>query len=378
MTADLPLIAFQFNPRALRLARELRGKQKNELAEKLGITPSALTQFESGAAKPSALTVGKLSLALGFPASFFCAPFDKHTLSPDDCHFRSLQSCSQLERRKIVALSALLSKLIEFIDENVQLPSECVSDVQSLPTSRGRDEMEQIAQTVRSNWGLGQGPISNVVALLESKGIFVIKLLDDCKRVDAFSTFLGQRPVIFLNCEKGSASRSIFDAAHELGHLVMHHDSKPGDKKNEEEANAFAAAFLLPEESFIRECPRRLSWDHLLALKVRWRVSLAALVHRAYELGCFSEHTYRRAYVQLNQKGWRLSEPHEPSTEQPTLLTQSISLLAGIDFDIDRLADHLSVSTGDLTEWLAYSGSGLPTKPSANRNIVDIGKKGQN
>ncbi|MCH6544747.1 MAG: ImmA/IrrE family metallo-endopeptidase, partial [Deltaproteobacteria bacterium] len=85
--------------------------------------------------------------------------------------------------------------------------------------------------------------------------------------VDAFSFWHGARPCIFLNPSKRSASRSRFDIAHELGHLVLHADAAPGSPIHEKEANAFASAFLLPRETFGSECPTQLSWSDFWKLK---------------------------------------------------------------------------------------------------------------
>ncbi|MBK8210507.1 MAG: ImmA/IrrE family metallo-endopeptidase [Rhodospirillales bacterium] len=40
--------------------------------------------------------------------------------------------------------------------------------------------------------------------------------------VSAFSFWEGGHPFIFLGADKQSAARSRFDAAHELGHLILH------------------------------------------------------------------------------------------------------------------------------------------------------------
>src|SRR5437660_10854454 len=55
--------------KALRLEREL---QQRQLAEKAGLTPSMVSQIESGRLTPSLNTVGKIAAALGVPiASLF-------------------------------------------------------------------------------------------------------------------------------------------------------------------------------------------------------------------------------------------------------------------------------------------------------------------
>ena len=80
---------------------------------------------------------------------------------------------------------------------------------------------------------------------------------------------------------------------------------------------------------FLAECPARLAWPRLREMKRRWGVSLLALVRRAYDLGVFSEATYRRAHVQYAQQGWRAEgEPDEPPTmERPSLVTRAVEQL---------------------------------------------------
>ena len=347
---NLYLIAHQFNPESLRLARELRVLQKIELAIELEVSPSAITQFENGAIKPNPTTIAKMSLALGFPATFF-AEQGVQAVSSDQCHFRKLQSSSQWERRKMLGVSTIVGRFIDFVENYIELPPEQVTPFMQ-PKPMNRDEVEHAAMQVRRAWGLGNGPIHNLIDLLEGKGIIVLRLLGDCSRVDAFSLYYKHRPIIFLNTAKDSTSRTRFDAAHELGHLILHGDSKPGDEDQEHEADAFASAFLLPKDGFAIECPRRLVWEHFLALKGRWRVSLRALVRRARDLGMLSEHTYKRAQIHFSQFGWQRIEPEEPPVEWPSSLKQSIGVMCEAGWTLQRIAEEISVNENDLRHWI--------------------------
>lgn len=107
-------------------------------------------------------------------------------------------------------------------------------------------------------WSLGNAPIQNVIHLLESKGIRISSLTEETREVDAFCTWHEAQPFIFLNTLK-SAERSRFDAAHELGHLVrdvysMRHGQAHGPEM-ERQADAFAAAFLMPMTSVVANPP---------------------------------------------------------------------------------------------------------------------------
>ncbi len=347
--SDLFTAAHLFSPERLTLARELRGLSRTELAQKVEKSPSAISQFESGRVGPDAQTLNSIALALGFPIGFFARRCDK-LLSLDACHFRSLRSASQRDRRRLLALGAVLCEVVEFIEEQVELPAERISEAAQAAAPHLQN-VDMCAEAVRRTWGLGQGPIPEVLKLLESKGSIVIPIAGSCREVDAFSFWNGKRPCIFLLFEKG-ATRTRFDAVHELGHLAMHADVLPGNPDVERHANAFASAFLLPRESFGSECPHRLDWEHFLELKRRWKVSLAALFRRAHQLGCLSAAGYRRAFVRLGETGQRTQERAEPQPEEPTLIQRSLKVIED-EWPIERIASNLSLSASNLSEFLA-------------------------
>ena len=58
------------------------------------------------------------------------------------------------------------------------------------------------ARSLRERWALGERPISNIVHLLEAKGIRIFTLVESTKNVDAFSLWRSQRPFIFLNTSR--------------------------------------------------------------------------------------------------------------------------------------------------------------------------------
>lgn len=320
---DIHTAATRFQPARLTLARERMGMTKKALAEQIGKTPAALTQFEGGRSRPDASTIGSLAMALGVAPAFFTVPHEQ-LLSIDECHFRSLRSASQRDRRRLLATASLRSQIIAALAGHVDFPPERISEVACSASDVA--EIERCAVETRRRWGLGLGPVPNLIKLLESRGVVVSLIPSECRDVDAFSAWHGSRPLIFLVPYKGSSSRTRFDAAHELGHLVMHEDVTPGSPPLEREANRFAGAFLVPHESFLAECPRRIHWGHLYEMKRRWRVSIAGLIRRGYDLGVYSESAYRRAFVRLNATGERKQEKHEPPAEHPTLLEQAIGI----------------------------------------------------
>jgi Zn-dependent peptidase ImmA (M78 family) len=168
--------------------------------------------------------------------------------------------------------------------------------------------------------------------------------------VDAFSTWMDKRPLVILSDDKDDVARSRLDAAHELGHLVMHHDAEPGSRAVEQQAFTFAVAFLMPRESALRELPRGLDWRRHAELKRRWGISMKALVRYSKDLGLLSEASYKRAMVQYSKNGWQNGEPGElEDTEQPVLVSNALEVLrTRRGLDSEDLARALRIESADL------------------------------
>jgi Zn-dependent peptidase ImmA (M78 family)/DNA-binding XRE family transcriptional regulator len=345
LPVDLETVRALFDGRRLTQARQLARLLKGELATKVEVTPAAIGQFESGAARPSAATLGRLALALGVPARFFAANRVSLSISEEDAHFRSLRSTSKRDRAAARAQVELLAEIVASLERQVRLP------VVDLPSMNHATEPEEAARLVREVWELGGGPIRSVVGLLERRGVIVARLPAATEEVDAFSCWIGERPFVVLASNKDAADRARFDASHELAHLLLHHDALPGDPAVERAAHRFAAEFLTPAKSITHELPRRVDWRRFAELKVRWGVSIAMLLRRARDLGFVSDASYRRAMMELSRRGWRTSEPVDLGTpEQPELLGRAMSLLGSRrSFTLDDLANDLALGRDNLT-----------------------------
>lgn len=346
-------VAHAFDPDRLRMARELRGLSKVELATKVGKSPSALTQFENGSLRPDAGTVRQFALALGVPVHFLGGAGRRglSRIELDQCHFRSLRSARQRDRRSVLATGSMLLGVLDLAEEHVELPEEDVSRVAA--GSGSPASIEDFAAHVRREWGKGLGPLPGVISLLEAKGVAVLPIAQRHREIGSFSFWYGDRPCVFLVLYPEAATRTRWDAAHELGHLLMHEEARPGDPALEREADRFAASFLLPRETFEPECPTRLVWPHFRELKARWGVSLAALLRRAHDLGRLSEASYRRAFVQLNRTGERFREEGEPEMERPEVLRMAIQMMSEDGASSGEIAESLGIELARLEDLLA-------------------------
>ncbi|WP_306333784.1 XRE family transcriptional regulator [Streptomyces sp. KL118A] len=314
-----------FERSRLRAARELAGLSQTKLARESGLTPAAISQFESGAARPSPDTSGVLASVLGVPQEFF----QEAMVESHEGFFRSLRRTSVSDRRRARAIAHVAHDLAVHASSARRF---CPGDVPMLPVSglqAERAEIEAIAAQVRTLWGLPSGPVHDVVELLETHGVAVTRLPLDNPDVDAFSLPFSDHPVIVLGADKNDRARSRFDSAHELAHLVLHGEQIWGVKEVEAQAHQFAAAFLMPAEDIHDQLPTAVDWPALFALKRHWQVSLAALLMRARTLGRISENTYLTAIKAASARGWRRVEPVPLGRpEQPTKL---LAYLASAD-----------------------------------------------
>jgi Zn-dependent peptidase ImmA (M78 family)/transcriptional regulator with XRE-family HTH domain len=375
-----------FDPSRLRLARELSGMRKVELARAAEVTPAAITQYEGGQHRPSPGTLARLALALGQPASFF-EQDGRPQMQPDAAaaFFRSLRATPQLERQRAVAWAELTWELVEVLGRRVRFPVLDLPDDLHLDERADPGAIEAAAAAVRGRWTIPAGPIANVVRLIEAHGGVVARLPGGDRRLSAFSQWIAGRPIVMLSGDRDDRARLRVDCAHELGHLVLHADPEPGNRTLERQADAFAGALLMPREEILSELPRRWDFRVFAALKRRWGVSLAALLYRARELGRLTENSYRWAVTSLSRQYGRRTEPVDLGpVEQPKLLARAAELAYGPGYrvalahelhlsldTIDRLVHDIAPGKPSLTgEQLLAEESGTPRGPRAVAHIT--------
>lgn len=329
-----------FTPERLRLARERRALTQKDLAERIGLSPRALTNLESGASAPSESTLALLADALDFPAQFFAAP-PITRLSQEGASFRSLARMTASQRDAALAAGELAVELDRWIDERFTRPALSVPDLRGVAP-------EAAATTLRTRWRISVNkPISNMVHLLEAHGVRVYSLAEDAVEVDGFSVWQGDTPFVFLNTLK-SGERGRMDAAHELGHLVLHRHGPPQGKEVEDEANRFASSFLMPKDGVLFSVSRTPTVQDLLEMRRYWRVSVAAMAYRAHAVGLLSEWHYREAMVEISKRGWRTEEPDGIPREQSQVLQKVLVAMHDENIKRSDVARALLLRTRDL------------------------------
>jgi Zn-dependent peptidase ImmA (M78 family)/DNA-binding XRE family transcriptional regulator len=360
-----------FNPNRLKIARKRRGFTMTGLAKKLDVSLRAVSAYESGEYPPTAEVFTKIQAALGFPAAFFFGD-DLDDLDVSAVSFRSLTKMSARHREMAKSQGTFAIQLARWMDRRFELPA-C-----DLPDLSTETDPEAAAEYVRDRWTIGQQPIKNMIHLLESKGVRVFSIAVETREVDAFSTWKDGVPFVFLNSYK-SAERSRFDAAHELGHLILHKHGGPQGVQAETEANRFAAAFLMPRASVIANAPKFATLAELRGRKKIWNVALAALTHRLHEIGRISEWQYYHLCVEISKRGYRTHEPDGSLRETSLLLPKLFANLYEKDgLTRSKIASELQIPLSEL-ENLMFSlvmtsmiGGRNTTKKAGNPNLTRV------
>lgn len=328
-----------FNPTRLVLARKRRGLTQTQFAKILEVHRRAVCGYESGEYSPSDEALANMSALLRFPIEFFFGDdIDEPTLETGS--FRSMSRMAASERDMALSQAAIGVHLSHWLDTMFELPPPALPDLGSEPIP------EVAAESLRKAWGIGQLSIRNMVHLLEAKGVRVFSLAIEAQEVDAFSMWKAGVPYVFLNTYK-SAEHSRFDAAHELGHLVMHRNAPTG-RQAEREADAFASAFLMPAGSIHANSPKFPTLPVILKLKRTWSVSVIALAYRLHSLDLISDWHYRNLCIEITKLGYRETEPDGIPRETSAVLPRLLTHLQSKGISRKGITDILAISTHEL------------------------------
>jgi Zn-dependent peptidase ImmA (M78 family)/DNA-binding XRE family transcriptional regulator len=339
-----------FTPSRLTLARERRRLTKKALAKVAGVTAHTVLRWESGESAPWLDEVCRLSQILDFPQEFFFEP-DIDPPQADAASFRSMSAMSAKERDGALAAGALAFVVSDWIDERFELPEANLIDMEE-------DKPEAAARSLRESWGLGERPIKNMVNLLEANGVRLFSMAENTMAVDAFSMWRREQPYVFLNTMK-TAEHSRLDAAHELGHLILHKHGGPKGRKAEDEANLFASSFLMPEADVRATLPRIHTLNQILEAKKRWGVSAMSLIVRLNRLKIMTDWQYRMFCIDATELGFRKAEPFGIPREKSVVWQKILTTLWNERTTKDSIAKTLHIPVGEL-ENLLFGLAGDP------------------
>ncbi|RPJ55289.1 MAG: helix-turn-helix domain-containing protein [Dehalococcoidia bacterium] len=299
----------------LRLARRL---SLEGLAAEMGgiVTKQALSKYELGLSKPSAVVLNRLAGALGVKAVYLWS-------EPSvDCRFIAYRKGSGLAKGEQQRVESVVCQMLEDrvrLQEMIQGTAKMDFPIKEFKPNT-LDDVEDFAKTLREKWALGLGPISTMTDTLEDHLVHVFEI-EASERFDGISAVVydseenvAAAAVVSRKCLPGGRQR--LNLAHELGHLVL---DTPESVDEEKAAFRFAGAFLAPDESLFRDLGQKRSLvqtAELLLLKQKYGMSIQALVYRLHDLGIISDQHNRQWWTTINREGWRKEEPSELKPEK--------------------------------------------------------------
>lgn len=342
------MVQKQANPRAIVIAMMIRGVNQMALAEALGITQGAFSRLLSGDRYIKADTyLSRIADILDFPENFFFEDIKvlpRHLASS----FRGLSvSQGEINRvyHKLFIHKHILKKLLEEVEVETDIPSYFNVENQT---------PEQIALYLRQRWNVPEGPIKNVINLVEKAGIYILWFHSSSEHLDSF--VLPDEdglPVIAVNKNMPPDKQRVA-VVRELGHMFMHSGEffLNRDYDYEGEANKFLAAFLLPKDDILPDLYSKTSFKEIINLKAHWKVPIAELIKRALELGAIDKSRFNSLNVQLSREGYKKFEPtFGIKREVPYLFKRFMDIhLSDLEFTKEELADKMNITLSDFNE----------------------------
>ena len=374
-------------PYRIKQARVSRGLSMVELSELVSVSKQAISQYEMGKNEPSKAILNSIAMVLKYPASFFYKPVPVNENASSAVFFRSGKTAKvkslNAAREKIEIFREINDYLEQYVDfPFLNLPKVIYEDDGIDPIDN--EQIEKYAMALREHWGLGKGPIDNLINVVQKNGIMVSKMLLRLNKLDAFSVWFDNKPFIFLGSDKDTNVRIRFDIAHELGHLLMHADYYSEDdlkdraihEKLEDEADRFAGAFLLPRETFSKDV-FSTSIDHFIQMKAKWKASMVCMIYRCDTLGILSSNQVKYLKDQMTTRVYWRKEPldNEMPVEKPFAHKQAIALL--LDNKIitpAQLIEDTGCSAEELEQYCFLDKGMLEIKNDSNIIALKINK----
>lgn len=365
----------------IRQARVLRQMTATAVMQDMGWRSPRQTRLEQAdTAILDTAEFEQLAALLRFPPKFFTtAPVSR--VSARDLLFRAPKSTTVTEREYLAVFANIVGDLIDELHSQVKLPA-----LQLEPLPVGTDVVTAAAKARRWLSLEEHQPITYLTYDLEAAGVPVVlrmKHSRSARRIDWDSDddpvgaltekHLGcsartgefrERPVVLVR-STDSWERTRWTLAHEIGHLTLHRHGDVSDDQ-ENEASRFASEFLAPAAALAKDITAALTLNNLIPVKLKWGISLGALIMHLRESKLIDEHRaamlQRQLYTRINGETghtWGKTEPGWDARppERPRLLFKwihacygatSAEMLAAHDliFPTDVLADILAGQRG--------------------------------
>ena len=302
----------------LKYYRLKKNMSKKELASLIGVSPMAVTYYESGKRRPELAIIKAMAKALDVKtADFLNSRNENLTFSHEEFRKGSKLSASQQEyiREDVEEYLGRFFTVVDILGGEV------------LPNPPGVHQIllagnpEEDSQKMRAYLGLAAfGPVGNLVQVLENRGILAYACDIGTPAFSGMNGLVNERPYIVFN-KNMSTERIRSTLAHEMAHFIFAWPEHMDKKEIENLATAISGAFLFPEADAKRELGirrTRISNDMALICK-EYGISMYLLAKRAALCGIITNSAEKDFYIKAGLAGWKKDEPVRIEAEVPFL-----------------------------------------------------------
>ncbi|MGY1984135.1 ImmA/IrrE family metallo-endopeptidase [Nocardia gipuzkoensis] len=357
----------------VRQARVLRRMTSKAVMAELGWKGARQTRLEQAPVTSlDAEEFDRLVQVLRFPAHFFTTP-PASRVDAGDLLFRAPRATTAGEKEYLAQFAAVVGDFLGGLDATWPLPPV------KLPVLDADYPITTAAELVRERMGLEPDvPIPYLTYEVERAGVPVVMRLrrskstgslswdpvdDDIGLSDkhlGYSTRVGEygdRPLVVLRASE-SWERTRWTVAHEVGHIVLHAGGGEVTEDKELQASRFASELLAPAKAIASEVPKVPSLLNLVQLKLKWGISIGALIRHLSVSSLIDDQRYdmlrRQLYTRQNPETghtWGKTEPgwDAREVERPRLMSRWVERCYGAT-SAAMLAPHQLMWPQDLLE----------------------------
>lgn len=354
-------------PENLILARELRNYTGKDFSEIMGVSRTTLSNWENGNRVPDFGTTRKISSKLRVPYAFLTTPQNIAKAS-EMAMYRTRVAVPKKMKLSFERSMQIYEKVIRITRGYLSLPEYKLENINSNNHSFRVLDDEYIvekANQVRKYFQLGDGPISNIAALMERAGIQLAYVERPGTGVHALTEKLNDDFFVLLNVSDQSAVRIRFSLAHELGHIILHsgygenvYNNNELHKRLELEANFFAGCLLLPKDGFLLDVVRP-TLGGLIPLKPHWLVSIQTMAVRLNQLNIINGAQETLIFKEISRKYSRQAEPfdfgpNKIKIEKPAMINSAVKFAEKNNLPLLNQLSKCGFTTEYLSDLFPY------------------------
>lgn len=287
----------------LRIAREGAKITQAAAAEAIGVARTTIIAMEKGERRARMSELQQLARLYGTSVNAILrresvhvdlAPRFRRMVGSDEAAAEAAELMAELAKAEVELENLLgIKRVRNYPPERPLLPGDV------------RVQAEQDATELRQRFGLGIGPVPNIVTLLEMElgvRVYVRRIDGRISGVFAYDDALG--PCMLFNANHPRERRNQ-TGGHETGHFIstrrqpeVLYQDEIENSREERYANAFARAFLTPARAVLQKFQEvtagsdRLTRRHVIILAHFFGASREAIVRRLEELGAVKPGTW--------------------------------------------------------------------------------------